>query len=102
MALGFAAYLLFMKAAGQENEKYYGLHRGKKYFINDAHAGYYFRIWQTKKAHNLVVEVLSNLDLWQHDLSVLQGFSTAVSKALVAMLVASTILKSETGKISQS
>jgi Mannitol-1-phosphate/altronate dehydrogenases len=105
MALGFAAYLLFMKAAGQENEKYYGLHRGKKYFINDAHAGYYFRIWQTKKAPNLVVEVLSNQDLWQHDLSVLQGFSTAVSKALVAMLengVASTILKSETGKISQS
>lgn len=105
MALGFAAYLLFMKTAGQENEKYYGIHHDEKYFINDVHADYYFHLWQTKKIPNIVVEVLSNRELWGHDLSVLQGFSTAVSKALVAMLengVASTISKNETPKISQS
>jgi tagaturonate reductase len=90
-ALGFAAYLLFMKAVKEENGKYYGERSGKPYLINDDFAAYFYKAWQginitkAKSIQGFVTSVLSDTALWGTDLSKLKGFAETVSQHLVAM-----------------
>ena len=83
MSLGFAAYLLFMKAIKKEDDKYYGESNGKFYFINDDQANYYFEVWNNNGAEHVVTEVLKNKNLWDEDLTLLKGFSKSVTDSLV-------------------
>ena len=95
-ALGFAAYLLFMKAVREEDGQFFGeIAVGKgilSYPIRDERAGYFYGDWQTVKADDqatlraFVKSVLSDLTLWQADLNMLPGFTDAVSENLRAML----------------
>jgi tagaturonate reductase len=85
-ALGFAAYLLFMKATKQQNDHYYGEANGEPYAINDDAAAYFYQQWAaTTSINRLVDEVLSNFSLWHTDLTQLPGFAEAVSGYLTAM-----------------
>jgi tagaturonate reductase len=90
-ALGFAAYLLFMKAVREENGKYFGERSGKPYPINDDFAAYFYTAWQgidiskAKSIQGLTKSVLSDTSLWGTDLSQLKGFTEAVSQHLWAM-----------------
>jgi tagaturonate reductase len=90
-ALGFAAYLLFMKVVKEENGKYYGERDGKSYPVNDDFAPYFYKAWQgidtskPKSIQSFVNKVLSDNTLWATDLSILEGFAGAVSKNLSAM-----------------
>lgn len=97
MALGFAAYLLFMKAVREEKGQFFGeipLPSGGKlnYPIRDDKAGYFYGDWKTVKERTpatvqaFVKSVLSDTKLWQVDLTTLSGFSEAVAKHLNSLL----------------
>lgn len=96
-ALGFAAYLLFMKAVREDNGHFFGeitLAKGGTitYPIRDDKAGYFYGDWKTVKknvpatVHAFVKSVLSDKTLWQTDLGALPGFVDAVADNLNAML----------------
>ena len=88
-ALGFAAYLLFMKAVKEENSQYFGQRGDAFYVINDAAAPYFYEQWQgttPANAGDLVKTTLSNTKLWDKDLTKLNGFAEAITELLQAML----------------
>ncbi len=77
-AMGFAAYLQFMKGEKEVNGTYYGESNGEYYPINCNFAPYFYEAWQD---FNLE-KVLSNISLWGEDLTKLDGFTDAVRKYL--------------------
>jgi tagaturonate reductase len=80
MALGFAAYLVFMKAVKLENDIYYGNFNGADYPIKDPKAGYFFDQWKNYPVAQLVKHVLSNSALWNADLEAIPGFAEKVTE----------------------
>ncbi|MGG9964640.1 tagaturonate reductase [Ferruginibacter sp. SUN106] len=80
MALGFAAYLVFMKAVKLENDIYYGNFNGADYPIKDPKAGYFFEQWKNYPVQQVVKNVLSNATLWNADLSAIPGFAEKVTE----------------------
>lgn len=85
-ALGFAAYLLFMKAVKNEKDDYWGESGGKFYPVNDDKAGYYYDLWQQGSAEYVVSMALRNEDLWGTDLSRLDGFEMSVKQNLQCLV----------------
>ncbi|MCC3158051.1 tagaturonate reductase [Hymenobacter sp. 15J16-1T3B] len=85
-ALGFAAYLLFMRATEQKDHTWYGELNGEQYPIQDEKAGYFADLWQRLQPAELVSVVLHNQALWNHDLTALPGFASAVTGYLQQML----------------
>jgi len=71
-ALGFAAYLLFM--------------RGGDYKVNDDKAALFAGLWKENAPAELVDKVLSDVSLWDTDLSRLPGLAAAVCKNLDALI----------------
>jgi tagaturonate reductase len=65
MALGFAAYLLFMRAQPPHP-------------VNDDKAGYYTDLWQKYPAPEVATLALRDKSLWDADLDQLHGFEGAV------------------------
>jgi tagaturonate reductase len=78
IALGFAAYLVFMKGDKQVGEKYFGHANDNEYAINDVQAAYFFEQWKNFTPAQIVQNVLSNVGLWNTDLTKLNGFSEKV------------------------
>ena len=85
-SLGFAAYLLFMKAVKKEGSVYMGEVRGQFYPINDDKAAHYYELWNKYEPDELVGQVLSDESLWGADLSGLPGFAAAVKENLHALI----------------
>jgi tagaturonate reductase len=85
MALGFAAYLLFMQGVKKEGEQIFGKANGDFYWIQDDQADYFFETWQHARPEELVAEVLKNTQLWGTDLTVLPDFAAAVGQYLVQL-----------------
>ena len=81
-ALGFAAYLLFMKPVKEENGKYYGQRGEEFYLIQDDQAAYYYALWQNENLAGLVKQVLQNQALWGTDLTQVTGFEEKVGNFL--------------------
>lgn len=97
IALGFAAYLLFMKAVKEKDGQFFGEipvpNDGKiTYPIRDDKAGYFYGDWKTVKVSSpatvqaFVKSVLSDTALWQTDLTTLSGFADAVTQNLNTLL----------------
>lgn len=84
--LGFAAYLLFMRATKQQEGVWYGDRNGKLYPIQDPQAGYFSDLWARLSPMELTQTVLGNKTLWGQDLSLLPGFAEAVSACLTELL----------------
>ncbi len=82
IALGFAAYIYFMKPAKQDGKQFYGERDGAYYLIEDEQAGKFNTLWQTRPAMDVVHEVLKDVDLWGKDLTNLPGFQNSVSENL--------------------
>ncbi len=83
-ATGFAAFLRFMKPETEKDGQYFGERNGTPYPIRCDSAAYFHQKW-VQAGHNtdaLVKEVLSDRDLWGHDLSGLPGFEAAVARSL--------------------
>jgi tagaturonate reductase len=85
-SLGFAAYLLFMKAVKKEGEHYKGEYRGHAYPINDDKAGYYFELWKDHSPEEVVTLALKDKNLWGEDLTLLKGFEESVREDLTILI----------------
>ncbi|RZK73203.1 MAG: tagaturonate reductase, partial [Pedobacter sp.] len=77
IALGFAAYLLFMRSDHQDGNKYFGNYKGKMYPITDDKAAYFYDKSKLDEKE-YVRSVLSDSSLWDKDLSGFEGFIEAV------------------------
>ena len=77
-ALGFAAYLVFMKAVKQEDDIFYGNFNNNSYPIKDPQAKYFYEQWKNFSTPQLVKNVLTNIALWNADLTTIPGFAEKV------------------------
>ena len=84
MALGFAAYLLFLKPVRKKQDKYYGEWQGKEYLVQDDYAAYYFEKWNKLSPTILVDEVLNDIALWGADIAA-PAFVEAVKEKLLSL-----------------
>ena len=103
MALGFAAYLLFMRSTRDNNGRYIGRNDGTEYQIQDDHADYFEGKWAGNNIDDVVEKVLGDKNFWGTDLLRLNGFAEAVKNDLSSLVndgVLSTILKKQVNKIS--
>jgi tagaturonate reductase len=102
IALGFAAYLLFLKPVTKKQDKYYGEWQGKEYVIQDDFAPYFMEKWSKLSPAQLADEVLADTTLWGTDLSALPGFAQAVKDNLTSLIeagVAKTIQIQQSKKV---
>jgi tagaturonate reductase len=86
IVLGFAAFLLFMRAVTKEQDTYHGSFKGKPYPIHDDKAGYFFQLWEKNTPDEVVSKALSDDFLWGADLTGLEGFEAAVRADLDALI----------------
>ncbi|QKJ29573.1 tagaturonate reductase [Mucilaginibacter mali] len=84
MALGFAAFIRFMKV-NKIDGKFVGEINGSEYTVTDSQADIFYKAWTNADAQTAVNNVLSNKTLWDADLTQLQGFETAVTGYLAAI-----------------
>lgn len=80
MAIGFAAYLQFLKPVENRDNAYFGWANGHSYKIDDEFASWYFANWQGKSIEEAVKTSMSNIDIWGTDLTQWKGFYEAVLK----------------------
>lgn len=81
IALGFAAYLLFMKCE-QTITGFIGQANGMQYTIQDDKAPFFCELWNKFPVNELVEKVLQEEALWGTDLTELAGFQKAVTEKL--------------------
>ena len=86
ISIGFAAWLIFMKAVKKEGNVYFGELNGQAYPIKDEMAEYFFNHWKNLSSENLVKTVLSDVALWDADLTKIPGFAESVTENLVQMM----------------
>ncbi|RYY18633.1 MAG: tagaturonate reductase [Chitinophagaceae bacterium] len=86
IALGFAAYILFMRAVKNEDGKIFGEQHGKIYLIQDDLAARLHELWTSHGKAGIVNAVLADQLLWGTDLSVLPGFAVTVNRYLQDLL----------------
>jgi tagaturonate reductase len=84
MAVGFAAWLLFMRSDKKENA-FTGTANNKEYTIQDDCAAAINELWRLKDKSNFVTQVLQDKALWGADLNELPGFAEAVQNSLQAL-----------------
>lgn len=85
IAFGFAAYILFMKSVKQEGNDYYGQLNNEFYKINDDKALVFAKAWENPETASMVKSILSDVSLWDTDLTTLTGFAEAVTDSLKAI-----------------
>jgi len=87
MALGFAAYLLFMNGKAVADNRFEGTLNGVNYPIQDDQAAYFAAKWEQagNDATALVESVLSDKEQWGTDLTQLPGFAQAVTNELKSL-----------------
>jgi tagaturonate reductase len=86
MALGFAAYLLFMRNTATGASTGQGEANGEPYTIQDDRAGYFAELWAKFSPEDLANTALRNTALWGHDLTRLPGFAEKVTQYLHQLL----------------
>lgn len=87
-ALGFAAYLCFLRPVRKEGQQYVGEWNGNSYPIQDDLAESFYKRWQQHSATEVVREVLADTSLWGADLTGLPGFLQAVTEKVNVILSA--------------
>lgn len=101
MALGFAAYIVFMHPVKKDGDAYYGSFNGKDYPIKDVKAGWFYEQWNNFAPQQLVQQVLANTALWNADLAAIPGFTERVTENVEDILAngMKAILQHSTEKI---
>lgn len=87
MAAGFAAYLLYMKAAKKEDGKYFGSRNGELYEIKDDSAKYFYKLWQNNSPEKVAEFVMQNEELWESNLTKLPGLLQVIQELLNEFLL---------------
>jgi tagaturonate reductase len=86
MAIGFAAYLLFMRSVSKTEGKFFGEFNGTQYQIQDEQAAVFYKRWGSLAPTGVVKETLRDIAFWGSDLSLLPGFQDAVFNHLQSMI----------------
>jgi tagaturonate reductase len=86
MALGFAAFLLYMKCKPDAQNSYWGELNDIPYKINDDNAGYFSSLWDCNNPATVVDKILSDKAFWGTDLSELEGFQDDVKKYIISLM----------------
>ena len=82
MATGFAAFLLYMKIVKADAGKFYGKRGDEVYEIKDDSAAYFQKLWAENGTDDLANKAMSDVSLWETDLTKLPGFLQAVQQQL--------------------
>ena len=82
MALGFAAYLRFMKSEKEENGRFYGIFDWAEYRIDDDAAPELSEKWRAADPVEVTRSALSDAEIWGTDLGKLPGFAERVGLLL--------------------
>lgn len=82
MALGFAAFLVFMKSNKNDDGQYTGELNGQAYPVQDDKAAFFAEKWNALEPAALVSTILSDTSLWGSDLNSLPGFAASVERHL--------------------
>ena len=78
MALGFAAYLVFMKCGPGGDNRYHGQANGHTYLVEDESAARLSQAWAKTEPAKVADDILGDKNLWGTDLRELKGFADAV------------------------
>ncbi|MCF0061903.1 tagaturonate reductase [Dyadobacter chenwenxiniae] len=83
-AKGFAAFLKFMKPVVHKDGAYYGEREGQPYSIRCDAAPYFDEMWKSAASPlDLASKVMSDVSIWDTDLTQLPGFPEAVHAHMV-------------------
>ena len=85
MAMGFAAYGLFMKTVKHQGQPFTGRAGGREYVVHDDKAADLYQLWLTGNTDNFVQHLLQSEALWNARLDTLPGFETAVASNITAI-----------------
>ena len=80
IALGFAAYILFMKPVKEKDGNYFGERNGDHYPIKDDKASYFYEKWKKTEPASIARSVLQDSNFWGQDLFALPGFADSVQE----------------------
>ena len=83
---GFAAWMLFMRAAKKEGNAYFGHWQGQDYPIKDDSAEILYKYWRAHPDAAHLNSVFSNNALFGEDLDQIPGFTAAVREKLLQMM----------------
>ncbi len=84
LALGFAAFLRFMKSEKRADGKFVGHYNGEEYVITDSQAEVFSNAWNSySDVHEMVNALLAQKELWGFDLNHLPSFRNAVLTELL-------------------
>jgi tagaturonate reductase len=86
MCLGFAAMILFLRSAKEENGVYAGLRGTEYYTITDDNAAIFAAYWKEEDLSEMVKKICADKRLWEIDLNGLTGFAEAVTGHLQTLL----------------
>jgi tagaturonate reductase len=86
MAIGFAAYIVFMKAEKMKDNVYYGRLNGIEYLINDPKAYYFYEQYKNYALQHVIENVLKNTALWDTDLTAIPNFTHRVTENVTQIL----------------
>lgn len=86
MAMGYAAYLLFMRTDKKDDNKFYGYLHGKAYLVNDDKAELMHNHWMNDTSEKIANECLYDRDIFGTDLSVYADFTETV-RAYLQLLI---------------
>jgi tagaturonate reductase len=86
MALGFAAYLLYMKGNLNSKKHFTGQVNGTTYFIQDDLASAMAEAWKANDTGAVVDTVLANREEWDTDLAAMPGFADTVKTSLHSLM----------------
>lgn len=86
LALGFAAFIRFMKVEKNAKGEYIGSNNGAEYKVTDDNAAIFEEAWKLNSVEEVVESILSNENLWGGpNLTILPGFKDAVLEKLKAI-----------------
>ncbi len=80
MALGFAAFIVFMRSAKETDGRFRGEYNGQSYLIQDDKAILLYNQWQENSFENRVVNILKDEAIFGKDLTLYPGFVEAVQQ----------------------
>lgn len=86
MALGFAAYLLFMNGKPTGEQSFAGSSDWGPYPINDEQAAFFSTSWSTLAPELLVKTILGKTEWWGSDLNQYEGWTRSVNHLLARLL----------------
>jgi tagaturonate reductase len=86
MALGFAAFILFMRSTKKDENAYYSESNGTSYRVQDDKAALFCNEWQADRMDTIVENILQDTAIFGKDLTQYNGFADTVHIYLLSLM----------------